>query len=96
MKKAIVEKGAVVKGGSSIDNKTGSWRSSVPVWDKKCCTHCMLCPIYCPEECIPVKKGQRLETDLNYCKGCGICAQVCPFKCITMKEEECRLKGKRR
>lgn len=95
MKKAA-EKGPVIKGGSSVANKTGTWRASRPEWDKKKCINCMLCAIYCPENCIPVKKGQRLETNLDYCKGCGICAQVCPVKCIKMKEEECKLKGLKR
>ena len=46
----------------------------------------MLCAIYCPENCIPVKKGLRLETDFDFCKGCGICAQVCPAKAIKMEK----------
>jgi len=85
-----LEKGAVVKGGTSITNKTGSWRSLRPIWDKKRCVNCMLCKIYCPEDCIPVKKGLRLETDFDFCKGCGICAQVCPVKCIKMDKEVCK------
>ncbi len=85
-----LEKGAVVKGGTAKENKTGSWKTLRPVWDKKRCIDCMLCVIYCPEACILAKKGKRLETDFDYCKGCGICAQVCPVKCIKMKKEECK------
>ena len=87
MKKAGSE-GGITEPGSSIDFKTGNWKTLSPDWDKKKCIHCMLCVVYCPENCIPQKKGIRLETDFSMCKGCGICAQVCPVKCIKMKKEE--------
>lgn len=78
--------GKILTAGSSIAFKTGSWKTFQPVWNKKKCTQCLLCPVYCPENCIPAKNDQRKETDQNYCKGCGICAQVCPVKCIEMKK----------
>ncbi|MFH1065735.1 MAG: 4Fe-4S binding protein [Nanoarchaeota archaeon] len=79
--------GAKVKAGTTAEVKTGSWKTRRPLWDKKKCINCMLCVIYCPEACIPSKKGIRTETDLFHCKGCGICANVCPVKCIKMDEE---------
>lgn len=79
--------GGLTKAGSSKKFKTGDWRSLRPVWDSKKCTHCMFCVVYCPDNCIPIKKDKRLETDLDYCKGCGICMEVCPVKCIKMQEE---------
>ena len=81
--------GMIEKAGSSADFKTGDWKTFKPVWNSEKCTHCMICPTLCPENCIPVEKGEkikRIETDLEYCKGCGICANVCPVKCIEMKE----------
>ena len=80
--------GAKVKAGTTTEVKTGSWKTQRPIVDKKRCINCMLCVIYCPENCIPAKNGVRLETDLSYCKGCGICAKVCPVKCIKMEQEE--------
>ena len=80
--------GVIEEGGTALKNKTGSWRAFRPVWDEKKCIHCMQCVALCPDLCIPVKEGKRLETDFDYCKGCGICAAVCPVKCIEMKEEE--------
>jgi pyruvate ferredoxin oxidoreductase delta subunit len=82
--------GGILTGGSSIKNKTGSWKDKKPVWDKTKCVHCGLCSIYCPEGAIKVikdKKGniKRIETDMNMCKGCGLCANICPIKCINMK-----------
>ncbi|MBT4824414.1 4Fe-4S binding protein [Candidatus Woesearchaeota archaeon] len=82
--------GLIEKAGSSVEFKTGDWKAFKPVWDKEKCIHCMICPVLCPEDCIPVIKGKdpkRKETDFDYCKGCGICAKVCPVKCIKMIEE---------
>ncbi|MFH1637915.1 MAG: 4Fe-4S dicluster-binding protein [Candidatus Woesearchaeota archaeon] len=90
MEKASQKKekiGAITEAASSLAYETGTWKVMRPIWDKSKCTHCMQCPIHCPEDCIPVKEGKRLETNLKYCKGCGICAQVCPVKCIAMKPE---------
>lgn len=85
MKKKL--EGGKAKAGTTAEVKTGSWKTQRPLWDKKRCINCMFCVIYCPEACIPSKKGIRDETDLSYCKGCGICSQVCPVKCIAMDEE---------
>ncbi len=86
--------GLIDKAGSSLDFKTGEWRSFRPIWDKERCINCMLCVIYCPDDAIPTEgKGneiKRKETDLDYCKGCGICANICPVKCIKMEEESKR------
>lgn len=80
--------GVITNPGSSLLNKTGSWKSFRPVWDGKKCIHCMICAVFCPDDCIPVKDGRRLETNFDYCKGCGICDKECPVKAITMKEEK--------
>lgn len=80
--------GTITNPGSSQFNKTGSWKSFKPVWDSGKCTHCMICVVYCPEDCIPVKEGKRVETNLEFCKGCGICAKECPVKSIIMKEDK--------
>lgn len=85
----------ISKPGSSIGNKTGSWRTGLkPKFLKKDCNACNLCYILCPEICV---FGQPLDTkrfkkatydcDYDYCKGCGICSVVCPVKDIEMIEE---------
>jgi 2-oxoacid:acceptor oxidoreductase delta subunit (pyruvate/2-ketoisovalerate family) len=78
----------VARPGSSRANKTGSWRTNVPVCDKEKCTACTLCVLYCPEGVIKVDKKNKYVVDLDYCKGCGICAVVCPVKAIEMKPEK--------
>ena len=66
--------------------ETGEWRTQPPVLDHEKCKQCLLCVPYCPDSCIPVKDGKRLEFDLDHCKGCGICVKACPFGAITMRE----------
>ncbi|MBU2634319.1 MAG: 4Fe-4S binding protein [Nanoarchaeota archaeon] len=79
--------GRIVKKGSSLDYKTGSWKSLKPILDTKKCINCMRCVVFCPDDCIPLKDGKRLETDLDYCKGCLICLEVCPVKALSAKKE---------
>lgn len=87
--KPVLEIGAVVTNpGNSVLNHTGGWRALRPVWDKKKCTQCMICWMYCPDMAIPQKDGKRTETDFDFCKGCGICKQVCPFGAIHMEKEK--------
>ena len=75
------------KPGTSMENKTGGWRTEKPVVDQEKCIKCGQCQINCPDGCIFVtQKGAQPNYD--YCKGCGICAQVCPVKCIKMVQEQ--------
>jgi len=83
-----LEIGLIMTGpGSSMQYKTGDWKSQRPVLDKSKCNNCGLCYIFCPEGCIEPKPGDYYEADLSYCKGCGICDVECPKKAITMVEE---------
>ncbi|HDD60174.1 MAG: pyruvate ferredoxin oxidoreductase subunit gamma [Thermoplasmata archaeon] len=71
--------------GSFVENKTGSWRTFKPVFNRDKCVMCLLCWFYCPEGAIKrVDGGKTLEFDFDYCKGCGICAEECPTKAIEM------------
>ena len=82
-----IKEGTLVEPGSSLDNKTGGWKTFKPEFDEKKCIHCMKCVMYCPDICIPVKNDKRLKANMNYCKGCGICSEVCPVKAIKMVKE---------
>ncbi len=80
-----------VKPGSSLKNKTGSWRSYRPVVDKDKCIACRLCTKICPDGAINLKNYKKsLKADVNYdyCKGCGLCAKECPVKAIKMEKEK--------
>lgn len=76
----------IFNGGTSKEFHTGEWRTNTPVLLADKCRQCLLCAPVCPDSCIPVKSGKRLEFDYDHCKGCGICASVCPFGAIEMKE----------
>lgn len=82
-----IEEGTIVKSGTSLENKTGNWKTFKPKVDFNKCIHCMKCVMFCPDICIHVKNNKRLETNLDMCKGCGICASECPVKAIIMVKE---------
>lgn len=79
--------------GTSDKNKTGNWRTYIPVIDHEKCISCGTCARVCPEGCVFPSQEQNAagkifyEKDLDYCKGCGICAEECPVKCIKMEIE---------
>jgi pyruvate ferredoxin oxidoreductase delta subunit len=74
----------VAKPGSTRVNKTGAWRSFMPVFDHKGCNKCGICAMYCPECVVHKLENGFFEPDYEYCKGCGICANECPKKSIVM------------
>ncbi len=81
------------KPGSTIKNKTGGWRTYIPVFDFKKCISCGNCERVCPEGVIEMQKKKgydkvKPKTDFDFCKGCGVCAEECPVKAIEMKLEE--------
>ncbi|PLX28163.1 pyruvate synthase [Candidatus Parcubacteria bacterium] len=79
------------KAASTLNNKTGSWRTYIPETDYKKCIGCGTCAKACPESCIVMQKNkasQKPVTDYDYCKGCGVCATECPVKAIKMKLEK--------
>ena len=83
-----VKPGAIVcEPGSTMEYKTGDWRSQVPRWNFELCNKCKLCATFCPEGCVGIIEDDYYAADLFWCKGCGICATECPKKAITMDEE---------
>ena len=82
----------IAKPNSSLNNKTGPWRTYKPVVDNEKCISCSLCSKFCPEGCIVMQKvkGQtkiKPVTNYDYCKGCGVCAKECPVKAIKMEKD---------
>jgi pyruvate ferredoxin oxidoreductase delta subunit len=78
-----IELGAVVKGGTSLAYKTGSWRDQKPVIDHKSCKQCGVCEMVCPDNAIHVM-NENYIIDYDYCKGCGLCAYECSAEAIEM------------
>lgn len=88
MSKKFSLAGIIKEDGNSLNLATGDWRIRYPVHLKDKCKHCMLCVVYCPEDCIRhTEDAKLLGMDLKYCKGCGVCAEVCPFHAIEMKSD---------
>ncbi len=83
--------------GSSLKNRTGTWRTARPKTDYRACLACGLCAKICPEGCIIMAAAKsrtgktpakaRPVTDYAYCKGCGLCAAECPAKAIKMVKD---------
>jgi pyruvate ferredoxin oxidoreductase delta subunit len=82
-----INRGAVIKGGTSLAYHTGTWRDQKPVIDSKTCKQCGICKEVCPDDSVRYKSDQY-EIDYMYCKGCGICAFECPVDAINMVPEE--------
>jgi pyruvate ferredoxin oxidoreductase gamma subunit len=71
--------------GSSVENKTGSWRTFTPKYDEEACTNCLMCWFYCPDSAIKrLESPKKVGFDMDFCKGCGICEEVCPADAIEM------------
>jgi pyruvate ferredoxin oxidoreductase delta subunit len=90
--------GYIMEPGSSVINKTGSWRSQRPVINQDLCIRCRTCWVFCPEPAIleldkpyitssGVRYDITYEIDYDHCKGCGVCAHECPTNAITMVRE---------
>ncbi|MBW1920899.1 MAG: 4Fe-4S binding protein [Deltaproteobacteria bacterium] len=79
--------GAVVKGGTSLNYKTGSWRDQRPVLNIELCKACGVCESVCPDGAVHLV-NEAYRIDYDYCKGCGLCAYECPADAIQMVAEE--------
>jgi len=69
--------------GSSKVNKTGSWRTSRPIFKHDTCNDCRICVLVCPDACV-TGENKVYDANLDFCKGCGICAYECPVDDIEM------------
>ena len=64
---------------TSVQVKTGVWRTMRPVIDYELCHRCAwVCSTLCPDSAIQVRADGAPEIDYDHCKGCLICVTVCP------------------
>lgn len=68
---------------TSIQVRTGLWRTMRPVIDRDRCRRChWVCSTLCPDSAIRVDERDEPQIDLEHCKGCMICVAVCPSHAI--------------
>jgi pyruvate ferredoxin oxidoreductase gamma subunit len=74
----------VIYGGlTSVEVRTGLWRTLRPVIEYDRCKHCWwVCSTYCPDSAIKVTAEGIPEIDYDHCKGCMICVAKCPSHAI--------------
>ena len=66
-------------GLTSVEVKTGLWRTLRPVIDYDRCVRCWwVCSSFCPDGCIAVTDEGLPEIDYDHCKGCMVCVAQCP------------------
>jgi len=64
---------------TSVEVKTGLWRTLRPVIDYDRCSRCWwVCSTFCPDSAIAVDAQGRPDIDYDHCKGCLICVAKCP------------------
>lgn len=66
-------------GVTSVQVRTGLWRTMRPVIDHDRCHRCTwVCSTFCPDGAIHVDEAGAPQVDYDHCKGCLICVAVCP------------------
>jgi pyruvate ferredoxin oxidoreductase gamma subunit len=64
---------------TSVQVRTGLWRTMRPVVDLEHCHRChWICGSFCPDGAISVAADETPQIDYDHCKGCLVCVAVCP------------------
>lgn len=80
---------AIHAGATSVEVKTGLWRTLRPVIDHDRCNRCWwVCSTFCPDGAILVDSEGRPRIDYDHCKGCMICVAQCPPHAISAIPEQ--------
>ncbi|MDP2782983.1 MAG: 2-oxoacid:acceptor oxidoreductase family protein [Sulfurimicrobium sp.] len=75
---------AIHAGATSVEVRTGLWRTLRPVIDYPRCNRCWwVCSEFCPDSAIRVNAEHYPEIDYEHCKGCLICVAQCPTHAIS-------------
>jgi pyruvate ferredoxin oxidoreductase gamma subunit len=69
---------AIHAAATSVQVRTGLWRTMRPVIDYERCNRCWwVCSTFCPDGAIAVE-GDKPVIDYDHCKGCLVCVAQCP------------------
>jgi len=64
---------------TSVQVRTGLWRTMRPLIDRDVCRGCAwVCSTFCPDGAIGVDATGAPQIDYDHCKGCLVCVAVCP------------------
>jgi len=75
--------------GTSVQIKTGLWRTLRPVVDVARCNKCnWVCGSFCPDSAITANAEGYPVIDYDHCKGCLICVAQCPPHAIDVQPEK--------
>jgi pyruvate ferredoxin oxidoreductase gamma subunit len=78
----------IFAGLTSVEVKTGLWRTMRPVIDYDRCNRCWwVCSTFCPDSAIHVNDEGYPEIDYDHCKGCLVCVAKCPPHAISAVAE---------
>jgi pyruvate ferredoxin oxidoreductase gamma subunit len=70
-------------GATSVEVRTGLWRSHRPVVHTERCHRCWwICSSFCPDSAITVGTDGYPKVDYDHCKGCMVCVAQCPSHAI--------------
>ena len=80
---ARVSAPAIHAGATSVEVRTGLWRTMRPEIDYDRCNRCSwICSTLCPDSAITTDADRTPHIDLDHCKGCLVCVAVCPTHAI--------------
>jgi len=78
----------VFAAATSVEVRTGLWRTMRPVIDPEHCHRCTwVCTTFCPDGAIGVDEAGAPRIDYEHCKGCLVCVAVCPPHAIRVVPE---------
>jgi pyruvate ferredoxin oxidoreductase gamma subunit len=76
-------------GLTSVEVRTGLWRTLRPVIDHERCNRCWwVCSTFCPDSAISIDADGYPQVDYDHCKGCMICVAICPPHAIAAVPEQ--------
>lgn len=79
LESATLSAPAIHAGNTSVNVRTGLWRTMRPVIHYAKCSGCWwVCSTYCPDGAINVREDGKPEIDYDHCKGCLVCVVQCP------------------
>ena len=80
---ADIAAAAIHAAATSVQVRTGLWRTLRPVLEPERCKRCWwVCSEFCPDSAIRVTAAGMPEIDYDHCKGCLICVAQCPSHAI--------------